>query len=136
MLLFPDLGAFDKWKEKINELSHLADFHISDLLESHANKAEKEKGLDLADYLLRFKLEEFQGSPPLQEKKENIIIPDAEITKTKIHAPGKNPYLEKPILEKWDKEINELEEFFKDRQLPSGPYRLSDCVENPVKLST
>jgi len=127
VVLYPDLGAFDKWKEKINELSHLADIHISDLFEYHANQIEKKEGLDLADYLLRFKPEEFQGSPPLQAKKYNLIIPDTEITEIKILAPNINPYRAIRKSKNWDKDINELKEFFKAIPLPSGPYRLSNC---------
>ena len=53
VVLFPDLNGFDKWSSKAKELSHLANFKVSDLLEGKASEAEKALGLDLADYLVR-----------------------------------------------------------------------------------
>lgn len=46
--LFPDLKAYDEWKIKANELG----FNISDILERKATTEQKEKGLDLADFLI------------------------------------------------------------------------------------
>ena len=57
--LFPDLNGFDKWSNKASELSHLAIFTVSDLLERKATKAEKKQGFDIADYLIRFNPEQF-----------------------------------------------------------------------------
>jgi hypothetical protein len=57
--LFPDLNAYDKWKEKIKTFSYLAQFTISDLLEKIATEEERLNGLDLADYLIRYKLKQF-----------------------------------------------------------------------------
>lgn len=50
--LFPDLNCFDKWKNKVPELNPLANFEMSTLLKDMSSDSEKEKGLDLADYLL------------------------------------------------------------------------------------
>ncbi len=47
--LFPDLGAFEPWSKKANELG----FKTSNLLEQVATDEEKRNGLDLADYILR-----------------------------------------------------------------------------------
>lgn len=52
--LFPDLNGFDAWSKKSNALYGLRFINISDLLENNATEAERKKGLDLADYLLRF----------------------------------------------------------------------------------
>ena len=57
--LFPDLKAFDKWNIKTKELSQIARFQISDLLECKATEAERKQGLDLADYLVKFNCKEF-----------------------------------------------------------------------------
>lgn len=60
--LFPDLNAFDKWKQKAEELNATvpgAVFHVSDLLERKATAEERESGLDIADYLIRFKHSDF-----------------------------------------------------------------------------
>lgn len=64
--LFPDIKGFDKWNAKAQELSHIATFNISDLLERKATQEEREKGLDLADYLIRFNYKEFISSAPTQ----------------------------------------------------------------------
>jgi hypothetical protein len=53
VMLFPDLNGFDKWSDKAKELSHLAKFTVSDLLERKASEAEKKQGFDLADYLVK-----------------------------------------------------------------------------------
>jgi hypothetical protein len=57
--LFPDLQGFDKWNSKAKELSHLANFTVSDLLERKAIDVEKKQGLDLADYLIKHDLKLF-----------------------------------------------------------------------------
>jgi hypothetical protein len=51
--LFPDLNGFEKWSSKAKELSHLAIFTVSDLLERKATEAERQQGFDLADYLIK-----------------------------------------------------------------------------------
>lgn len=58
--LFPDLKGFEKWNNKAKELSHIAKFTISDLLERKAHEIEKIQGLDLADYLIKFDYKEFK----------------------------------------------------------------------------
>ncbi len=49
VVAFPDLGAYDIWKKKAAEMG----FHISvsDFLEQNATDEQREKGLDIADYL-------------------------------------------------------------------------------------
>lgn len=47
--LFPDLGGYEEWRIKAKEFV----FKVSDHIERIATDADKEKGLDLADYLLR-----------------------------------------------------------------------------------
>jgi hypothetical protein len=61
VVLFPDINGFVKWSDKAKELSSLARFKVSDLLERKATEAERKQGLDLADYLIRFELEQFIG---------------------------------------------------------------------------
>lgn len=68
VVLYPDLNGFEKWNEKAKALSDLASFKVSDLLERKATEAEREQGLDLADYLTRFNLEQFRGLPEPYEK--------------------------------------------------------------------
>ena len=53
VVLFPDLGGFDKWTEKSKMMTFCKSVVVSDLLEKIATESERTKGLDLADYLLR-----------------------------------------------------------------------------------
>ena len=57
IVLFPDIGAFDLWQDKAQELSHLADIKVSTLLEEKAT--DQHKGYDLADYLIQYDLRDF-----------------------------------------------------------------------------
>lgn len=60
IVLYPDLNAFEKWQQKANELSGDAIIKVSDLLERKADVAEKEQGLDIADYLIKYDCRKFQ----------------------------------------------------------------------------
>ena len=52
VILFPDVGAYDRWSSKADELSSVIDhISVSDLLE--VSSSDKESGYDLADYILR-----------------------------------------------------------------------------------
>ena len=57
--LFPDLGAYDDWKQKAGELSYFCDITVSDVLESSAASSDKKKGYDLADYLTQHDVDSF-----------------------------------------------------------------------------
>lgn len=56
VVLFPDLGAAEKWKQKGRELRERlsCEVRVSDFLERRATATEKLKGLDLADYLVKY----------------------------------------------------------------------------------
>jgi len=58
VVLFPDLGVYDDWKRQ-SELFDVRSVRISDLLKKHASDSERKKGLDIADYLLRFEYAKF-----------------------------------------------------------------------------
>jgi hypothetical protein len=72
VVLFPDLGAYERWCQKARELSHLARMEVSDLLERKATEMERASGWDLADYLLRLPLSEFQPEP-LRFQIEDVV---------------------------------------------------------------
>lgn len=59
VVFFPDLKAFDLWSVKAKELG-LKNYSISDLLETKASEQEKQQGLDIADYLLKFDCLQFK----------------------------------------------------------------------------
>lgn len=67
VILFPDLNGFDKWSSKSKELSHLAKFTVSDLLERNATEAERKQGFDLADYLIKFDFKEFNQPNEIED---------------------------------------------------------------------
>ncbi|MDJ1481750.1 DUF6371 domain-containing protein [Cytophagaceae bacterium YF14B1] len=60
VILFPDLNGFEKWTEAAKDFPNIT---VSNLLETIATDQEREKGLDLADYLLRFSYLEFWTYP-------------------------------------------------------------------------
>jgi hypothetical protein len=113
VILFPDLKGFEKWNTKAKELSHLARFQVSDLLERKATEAERMEGLDLADYLIRFDYRTFiQPHPhPIQAQvKPSLIKP--------VHP--------EPI--DWERTRQELTGFFAGLQIPEHPIRLDNCT--------
>ncbi len=57
VVLYPDLGAFDKWNEKAKELKSICNVSVSDYLEQVATEEERNNGLDLADYLIKINTE-------------------------------------------------------------------------------
>lgn len=70
IILYPDLGAFEKWSQIAKSLSRLAVFTVSTLLEQKATNAERQQGLDLADFLIRFNYLDFVK--PLKQQQRNV----------------------------------------------------------------
>lgn len=61
VVLFPDLGAEDSWKTKMQTLrKHGFDCSIGSLLHL-SSENEVGDGLDLADFLLRWSVEDFRA---------------------------------------------------------------------------
>ena len=54
IILFPNLHAYDTWKQVAEKFRSIENIRLSDFLERRATKEEKQAGFDLADYLLRF----------------------------------------------------------------------------------
>jgi len=55
--LWPDLNCFDRWSNKATELQKEypgTRITVSDLLEKNCTPGERQKGFDLADYLINF----------------------------------------------------------------------------------
>lgn len=72
VVLFPDVKGYDKWDQRMKELSDLMPgtrFEISDLLEKNATDIERADGCDLADYLVRFHYKPLSD----QEKKLQLL---------------------------------------------------------------
>ncbi|MCF8373068.1 MAG: DUF6371 domain-containing protein [Bacteroidales bacterium] len=108
VVLFPDLGGFDKWSNKAMELEKFltgTKFIISDLLEKKAVEADKTKGYDLADFLLKQDWRKFRD----QEKPKPVIqvctLVDNTLENIKFQTmAAKNPELIK-FVEAFDLEI-------------------------------
>ncbi|MEJ8756377.1 DUF6371 domain-containing protein [Pontibacter sp. H259] len=60
VVLFPDIGGFERWRKKAQDLAAIATVKVSDLLERSAGANGKEDGWDLADYLVKFGWKEFR----------------------------------------------------------------------------
>lgn len=71
IILFPDQGGYQRWKQKAAELSSLAKITVSDLLEN--NKVEP--GSDLADYLVLYAPKEFLAE---QEETQQVATVKAK----------------------------------------------------------
>ena len=122
--LFPDLNGFDKWSSKAKELSNLAIFKVSDLLERKATEAEKKQGFDLADYLIKFDYKAFVL--PEATKAPPAVQPLVEVKP--FEQPEPVYYFSKPEQPKpqsWEQEITELENYFAKITLPTQPVKLN-----------
>ena len=159
VVLFPDLKGFDKWTEKAEEIEKLIPgirFVLSDLLETKASSEEKAKGLDLADYLIRFDWqmfrkegkEDFNTTVNNGEKRERNakILPIKEArngieTVKRIESLKSLPdhsarareaqeysniCLRVEQVNLWD--ISGLQLFFQTATLPTDPVKLDQCT--------
>jgi len=124
--LFPDLNGFERWSSKAKELSHIAHFKVSDLLERKSTEAEKKQGFDLADYLIKFDYREFAltkqipvAQPPaiqssVDAKSFEMIESTNYFHKSKTTKPGN-----------WTQDITDLEHLFNTVSLPASPVKLN-----------
>jgi hypothetical protein len=117
VVLFPDLNGFEKWSSKAKELSHLAIFTVSDLLERKATEAEKKQGFDLVDYLIKYDYKAFALPEPEKIEPLTAVQKLVEVFNTER--------IEQP--ENWSNEIAELENYFSSIKLPTQPVKLNKC---------
>ena len=135
--LFPDLSkpkiegkstAFEIWSRKAKELSYLANFTVSDLLERKATEAEKKQGFDLADYLIKYDYKAFALPEPEATEPPPAVQPMVEVKPFKQPEPVyyfSKP--EQPKPENWEQDITELENYFTNITLPTQPVKLNRC---------
>lgn len=134
--LWPDLNCFNDWENKVKELSHIAKFNVSDLLEVKATEAEKVSGLDLADYLIKFDLSEFIKSTPTQSRPEAIPEEPQALTIDQ----KQNESLPKPERQlfnhiNWSRnDIEELENYFMSIEPPQTPIQVKCGVITNFEL--
>lgn len=116
--LFPDLNASEKWSRKAEELSEIATFVVSDLLERKTNEEDKRKGLDLADYLIRYNYTDFTLPEPLLQVEAILpfVDPFEETLDEKCNCIfielRSSDQPEEATLKPWDQEIAALEAGF------------------------
>jgi hypothetical protein len=134
--LFPDLSkpkegqltAFEKWSNKAKELSHLAIFTVSDLLERKATEAERKQGLDLADLLIKFDYKEFVLPEPIAIEPPPAVQP---LVKVKMFEQSEPVYYftkpKQPKPDSWSEDITELQNYFASIELPTQPVKLNQC---------
>jgi hypothetical protein len=135
--LWPDIKAYDDWKQKTGELSKSGlQVTISNLLEQVATDSECKSGLDIADYLIRFKPVQFNdlpaitkvdfGLPPSMAPPPHSVLPPVAVL-TSENVSSKAAWLtpKEPSI-RWD--IDSLEEFFNSVLLPQQPIRLDQCT--------
>lgn len=145
VILFPDLKGFDKWTEKAEKISDKiwrTRFVVSDLLETKASEEEKVKGLDLADYLIRFDLgmfrknekEDFSTIINNNEKRygngtesKNVATEILPIEKANDGAIIVQKLSEPIQPETWDQDITNLQTYFTEIILPTDPVKLNQC---------
>ncbi len=126
--LFPDLNGFDKWSSKAKELSHLAVFTVSNLLERKATEAERKQGFDLADYLIKFDYKAFVLPETEATEPPPAVQPLVEVKP--FEQPEPVYYFSKPEQpkpESWEQDITELENYFSVITLPTQPLKLNRC---------
>jgi hypothetical protein len=132
--LFPDLNGFEKWSNKAKELQYIASFQVSDLLERYASETEREQGLDLADYLIRFQLSELVNTEPLPPEVEHEPTPPpTEQSQSFVKVEQEKwvcifDKVESLEVGSWDAEIKIYENFFESSILPSYPVRLNPAT--------
>ncbi|WP_288955751.1 DUF6371 domain-containing protein [uncultured Polaribacter sp.] len=161
VFLFPDLSkegkAFDLWSQKAQRIQEQLEntvFYVSDLLEQLASKEEREKGNDIADYLIKLNWKEFRTKEnrtiPKELEVEKITSQSIQEIKTYDKIDNiKNSIIEKQQIknsnlkqvqkekkENWTVEIELLETFFKKYNLPNKEIRLnnSTVISNPQKF--
>lgn len=118
VVLFPDINGYKTWVTISEGLKKYCNVQVSNLLEQRANKEEREGGLDIADYLLRFKLSDFKN-----EETQFNVNHDVEDCSPK---PIINSETAKPLhiglvseCGIWSKTVNELENYFSTQTLSS-----------------
>jgi len=129
VILYPDLGAFEIWSKKAKELSYLAFFTVSSLLEKTATETERNKGFDIADYLTMFDHSEPVKSESLDEHPANEYHNGANQLQNNSIESSENTIDEcRNQQSQVEFEVIELERYFSATPLPTNPIQLQPGV--------
>lgn len=61
VVAFPDVDAFQEWKDKLSKVSGI-DVTVSDVQERNATESDRQRHIDIADWLVRWREESVRGS--------------------------------------------------------------------------
>lgn len=150
VVLFPDLSAtgkaFDLWSERAQQFSKAMPetrFLVSDLLEQNATEAQRQKGFDLADYLIKQDWRKFRKPTAQQQAPPKLLTPTPTTEPTAKPREQQTTTPPEPLMPEtwtpdppklWD--LSELESFFKNlKHLPTETIRISkaETITNPAK---
>jgi hypothetical protein len=130
VVVFPDLGGYEKWSQKMNSFSTIANFKISRFLEHYASIEERDDGWDLADYLLEcespMKFDEVAKPHSKKESIEHIELIRIELP---IKEGEKMDVPEVSKLESWEGSYEELYSFFSNKTFLEKEIQLDDCTK-------
>ena len=62
IVLYPDLDAYDDWRKTASQLSKWFNISVSEYLCENATEEEKKQKFDIADYLLKYNLDDFKAN--------------------------------------------------------------------------
>jgi hypothetical protein len=113
VVLWPDINAYSDWKGKAIVIPYLKNTQIFDFIEKNATEAERSAGLDIADFLLKYKLSDFRNSSAKSndnDELKNIQNFEIRVQNTPIGNTTKTEF------KSWSEEILTLESFFDNCQ--------------------
>ncbi len=160
--LSADGSTFKEWKMKAREYEIQLPgtrFIFSDLLEQLAPKSDREAGNDIADVLIKLDWRKFRNRSPepqntnfvksvksvnpqnklifFKDEKENgkqanVKTTPIQPSNSRITQPTESRAVQPPS---YSTRLNQMDEFFKNYPLPSGPVKISgfETVINPKK---
>ncbi len=141
IILYPDLGKFDLWSKKAEDLQSIcASVKVSDFLEKKAMEEDRAGGFDIADYLIRFPLEDFlKPSQPISNSSDESFSELDEQSIRDISDIFANTNWDD---DSWNvrinheselSEIEEIERLFASIELPNGIVRINQwTVTNDI----
>jgi len=154
VFLFPDLSAdgkaFELWSKKAHDFAEQipkARFKVSDLLETHAPAELKNDAGDIADVLIKMNWRNFrthqakdmeQQAPEPMKKPEliskSVKSVNSEVVNKTFFSTEKKPSADTTLFiktktEDWAQQIDELENFFNEVEIPAEPIRLNQWSE-------
>ena len=80
--LYPDLNAFDKWREK----GYYLKFKVSSILETNCTSEEKQAGLDIADYLVKVSAPSLTNLSTPVPKTDMSELRNSSLTETELKS--------------------------------------------------